>query len=427
MSTAGEQMSITKKGSEMTKRFSGRGARLAVACSVAAVAIAVAGCGSSNNSSSASGSGGSSGPLKAGTVFKVGYAASQTGRLAIFEQPFIQGLKMQVDQINQAGGIGGKAKIDLMIEDAKSDPSTGGIVAQDLISKGAQFLITACDADASLPASQIAQKNHIPVLNSCGSGSSLPQQVGNDQFMNVYGTVVEGQAMAEYAQRQGYKTAYVMTSHDIEYTDSMMQAASARYKQLGGKILGTATFTLDQPRYTTQATQIANAKPDVVLTSIFLPASVTFLKNLRNAGYTGPVIGDDGQEGSETFGAGPAADNLYVFSFGYPSNDSAGQATAKWYADYQSHYGQKPGTVIAALGGDAGCLIDNAVTKADSTDPAKVRDAMANLVDAPCPTGPITYKGQNGIPKKYVVVLKSDRSAKKFDFVERFFPKTVTG
>jgi branched-chain amino acid transport system substrate-binding protein len=392
-----------------------------VALAIAAVVV-VAGCGSSSDSSESSGGEAS---LEKGSTFKVGYAASQTGRLAIFEQPFIKGLEMSVDKINEEGGIGGKTKIELMIKDAKSDPSTGAVVAQELISEGAQFLITACDADTSLPASQLAQQNEIPVLNSCGSGSGLPAQVGDFQFMNVYGTEVEGQAMAEFAKAEGYENAYIMTSHDIEYTESLMTAATETFEELGGKILGTEEFKLDQPRYTTQATQIANANPEVVITSIFLPASVTFLKNLRAAGYDGPVIGDDGQEGDETFSAGPAAEELYVFTFGFPSDDPAGQALATWNEEYEAKYSEPPETVIAALGGTAACLIDASVSGANSTEPPKVRDAMANLENTPCPTSKITYKGQEGIPKADVVVLKTNVPKKQYEFVKRFIPKTV--
>jgi branched-chain amino acid transport system substrate-binding protein len=394
------------------KRHRGRG--LLALVGVAATALVAAGCGSSDESE------GGGGALKAGQTIKVGYAASQTGRLAIFEQPFIKGLKYQVDQINAAGGIDGKAKIELTIKDAKSDPSTGGVVAQELIDNGAQFLITACDADASLPASQIAQKAKVPVLNSCGSGSSLPAQVGEFQFMNVYGTVTEGQAQAEFAREKGWQKAYVMTSRDIEYTESMMTAASDTFKKQGGQVLGTAEFKLDQPRYTTQATQM-------VFTSMFLPASVTFLKNLRAAGYDGPVIGGDGQEGSETYGAGDAAKNLFVFSFGFASDDEAGQRLAKFNDGFEQKTGEKPGTVMVGLGGDAACLVDSSVKKAGSTDPTKIRDAMAELTDAPCPTGNITYAGQEGIPKKDVVVLESDPANKQFKFTKRFIPKTVSG
>jgi branched-chain amino acid transport system substrate-binding protein len=408
------------------RKMGKRRLRLSIVAIAVAAAVVVAGCGGgSSDDTGESSSGGSGSGLETGSTFKVGYAASQTGRLAIFEQPFIKGLEMSVDKINEEGGIDGKTEIDLIVKDAKSDPSTGAVVAQELISEGAQFLITACDADTSLPASQLAQQNEIPVLNSCGSGSGLPAQVGDYQFMNVYGTEVEGQAMAEFAKDEGYENAYIMTSHDIEYTESLMTAATETFEELGGNILGTEEFKLDQPRYTTQATQIANANPEVVITSIFLPASVTFLKNLRAAGYDGPVIGDDGQEGDETFSAGSAAEELFVFTFGFPSNDPAGQELAKWNKEYEQKYSEPPETVIAALGGTAACLINASVGEAKSTDPTQVRDAMANLVDTPCPTSKITYKGQEGIPKADVVVLKTNVPKKQYEFVKRFIPKTV--
>lgn len=392
--------------------------RWALAGVILSFALVAAACGGSSEESS----GESGGALSEGQTYKVGYAASQTGRLAIFEQPFIEGLQLAVDELNAAGGIDGKVPIELTIKDARSDPSAGGVVAQELIDDGAQFLITACDADASLPASQLAQQRGIPVISSCGSGSSLPAQVGDFQFMNVFGTEIEGVAMAEFAADQGYQTAYIMTSTDIEYTDSMMKAATAELENQGVDLLGTENFRLDQPSYTAQATTIASASPDVVITSMFLPASVTFLRNLRAAGYDGPVIGPDGQEGSETFSAAEAARDLFVFSFGYPSDDASGQALIAFNEAFAAKYGDAPGTVIAALGGDVVCLIDYSVTTADTTDPEAVRDALSAAVDVPCPTGPISYEGRNGIPKKDVVVLEADVDAGEFKFVKRFFP-----
>ena len=385
---------------------------LALIGSAAVVALIVAGCGSSSNSSS-SGSNG----LKAGETFNVGYAASLTGRLAIFEQSFLKGLQAEIAHINSQGGIGGKVKINLTVEDAKSDPQTGGVVAQDLISKGAQFLITACDADASIPASQIAQKNHIPVLNSCGSGSALPQEIGNYQFMNVYGTVVEGKAMGQFAKQQGYKKACYFTSNDIEYTQSIIQNAQQTF---GGSTSCTQQFKLDQPQYTSQAAAIAAAKPDVVMTSIFLPASVTFLKNLRAAGYSGPVIGDDGDDGVELFGAGPAAKNFFAMTFGFPTQPQ----TQAFVNVYKQKWGSAPAdTIFAALGGDAGILINQSVSNANSTKPSSVRDAMANLSNVQGATTSITYAGRNGLPKKNVFVIKTNTVPNGFDLVTQFFPQ----
>jgi branched-chain amino acid transport system substrate-binding protein len=389
----------------------------AVITLVAAASLVAAACGGEDD-------GGGGGKLTEGETFTVGYAASQTGRLAIFEEPFLKGLEAEINEINSGGGIDGKVKIDLQVQDCASDPQRCGVVAQDLIDQGAQFLISPCDVDASLPAAQIAQRDQIPILNSCGSASSFRDQVGEFAFLNVYGTEAEGQAMAEFAHERGYETAGMMTSSDIEYTESIIDSATTRFEELGGQVVETQQFKLDQPRYTSQATALANSNPDVVMTSMFLPGSNTFLQALRSAGYKGPVIGGDGVEGQETFAAGDAASDVFAMTFGYPGT-GPGDATDQFYRLYEQEHGQKPDLIIAALGGDAAVLIDEAVEAAGSTDPVEVRNALDSLSDVVAPTGSITYAGQDGVPAKDVVILETNVPEKQFDFVDRFVPEAV--
>jgi len=385
---------------------------------VIASALVIGACGGDDDE------GGGGAELSEAESFQVGYAASQTGRLAIFEEPFLEGLQAQIDAINADGGIDGQVPIELDVRDCASDPQRCGVVAQELIDNGAQFLISPCDVDASLPAAQIAQREEIPILNSCGSGSSFREQVGEYAFLNVYGTEAEGQAMAEFANDEGYQTAAMMTSNDIEYTESIISSADARFTELGGEVVETQTFTLDAPRYTSQATAIANSNPDVVMTSIFLPAAVTFLQNLRGAGYTGPVIGPDGMEGDELFAAGNAARDVWVMTFGFPGT-APENATEEFYTLYEQATGAPPALVIAAIGGDAAVLVDEAVTEAGTTNPPDVRDALDNLEDVVAPTGEITYAGLGGVPAKDVVILRTDLQNQQFEFVDRFVPQAV--
>ena len=48
--------------------------------------------------------------LPSGT-YKIGFVESKTGRLAFYDPPFYQGLKLGIDQINAKGGVGGKLKL----------------------------------------------------------------------------------------------------------------------------------------------------------------------------------------------------------------------------------------------------------------------------------------------------------------------------
>jgi len=151
---------------------------------------------------------------------------------------------------------------------------------------------------------------------------------------------------------------------------------------------------------------------------------VTLLKNLRAAGFSGPVVTADGQEGSETFSAGTAANDLYVSTYG-STDDAQGASLRKFNELYKTKYGEYPGTVLAALGADDAIVIAAAVTAADSTDGVKVRDSLDQLKDVQGATSKITYQGGKGLPSRDVVILKSNVPKKRFDFVKRFRPASL--
>ncbi len=55
---------------------------------------------------------------------KIGVTLPLSGGLELFGQQGIQGMKMAVTEINEAGGVLGR-KLELVIEDNKTDPKTG--------------------------------------------------------------------------------------------------------------------------------------------------------------------------------------------------------------------------------------------------------------------------------------------------------------
>lgn len=238
---------------------------------------------------------GSARALPSGT-YKIGYVESITGRLAFYEPPWGEGVKTAIDQVNAKGGVDGKLKLELITQDGKSDPATGAVAARDLVSQGVQFGVTACDQDIGVPAALVFQKAKIPVVMSCGSGWTFPQVVGDYSFINVFGTAAMGAAQAEFAIKQGWKQACDLSSNDYFYGKNTSDNFEARYKQLGGKIVCHVFYKLTQTDFRSVATQIANAKPQVVVTTLVLPGATVMLKQLRAQGYKGPMLWSDAGE-----------------------------------------------------------------------------------------------------------------------------------
>ena len=358
--------------------------------------------------------------LPSGT-YKIGFVESKTGRLAFYDLPFYQGLKVAVDQINAAGGVGGKLKLQVITQDGKSDPAQGAVVASDLINQNVQFGITPCDADIGIPGATKFQAASIPVVMACGSGWTFPSIVGSYAFINVYGTAALGAAQAEFAAKQGWKRAYNLSSTEYFYGKNIGDTFAARYKQLGGKIVGTGYYKFADTDFRALATQIVAKKPQVVTSTIVLPGSTTFLKQLRAAGYKGPVLGADSFDTGAMKGAGSALNNVWFTTHACPT----APRTAAFFTAIKKRTGKAPDGAIVATGGDLALLIKAALLKAGTVDPTKVRDAFASLKNVQGTSGVISYAGspEKGVPKKDVFIIRYVNGRQKC--LSHFYPAKV--
>jgi branched-chain amino acid transport system substrate-binding protein len=96
-----------------------------------AAAALIAGCGSTAaNSASSNSSGGGSG--SSGKSVNVGVASTLSGTFASLGTPGLDGVRLEINQLNQSGGLLGK-KLNLVTADDQIDPSTGATVTRNLI------------------------------------------------------------------------------------------------------------------------------------------------------------------------------------------------------------------------------------------------------------------------------------------------------
>ena len=378
------------------------------AIGIAAIAmLVVAACGSS-------GGGGDS------STYSIGYDSSQTGGLAYSDVPASKGVQLAIKEINAKGGIAGKWKIELTLQDNRSEAAQSAVVAQDLISKNIQFLICTSDADPCTAAGQIAQKAGIPTMSTAATSPTLPASVGNDMFMSVFGDNTQATALATYAIDAGYKSVYLLCSPDLSYTSKSCDYFSEVFQKKGGTVAGSGSFTLGAADFSAEVTKIQamSPAPDVIMTPAYPPDAPTFIKQLRAAGVNIPVISIDGVDSLDTISAGgPAVEGLVFTTHGFPV---AGTPMATFWDAYTAEYGAAPDSVFAATGYDLIKVVEAGVTAADSTDPAKVRDAIDNLENVQGATGTISYKGQNRIPIKtvYLVTVKDG----KFELLKTLQP-----
>lgn len=387
---------------------------------VAALALAAfaAGCGGDDEETASGGS------ADEAETFKIGFIASQTGWLAQFEETFIKGLDVAVKEANANGGLAGKHKIELMIKDGKSDPAEGAIAAQSLIAENPSFLIVPCDQDMALPAAQAGQAAGIPTMSSCAAASGFPKLVGDLMTLNNPGTFAEGSALAEFALKKGWRTAYVVSTKDAAVFQTSGDAFSTMFEKGGGKVIGSDNYKLGEPRFTAQTTKIANLdpQPDVIMLSTNTPETPIMLKELQAQGVTTPVLSLFGNHTELMFQAGSALDQIptYITAIAFAEPNTP---MAEFYDSYAEAWGEIPDTEFAALAADVVDLLDYAVKTAGSTEPNAIDNAIDEAKDVQVTTGKATYAGQGGVPKKGYFILQA--LPEEFEKVDQFYPEEV--
>jgi branched-chain amino acid transport system substrate-binding protein len=382
--------------------------RATMAC-VAVVALGgiAAGCGSSDSDS------GSSGGSSGNEDFHIGAGLALTGGFAGFDQPALTGIKLGVKEVNAKGGLLGKHKIVLDVKDVRSDPGQAVINTKALLQAEPSVLIAACMTDAAIPQGRLAQADKVPTFSTCATSTTLTTSVGNFMFGNFPTDTFEAAAAARHASGEGYKTAFLISSAESSYTANVPKAFKAAFTAEGGKVVGESNFTFNQQDFSPIVTKIKNMspQPDVVETAMFEPAFPAFMKQLRAAGVKVPVIGAAGIDTPSVVGGGKEMEGIVFPTLGFAED---GNPQAEFDKKVEATAGKESVTGYATRGYDLITTIQAAVESAKSTEPEKIRDAIAKLKDVQgiSTTTTYDYPGANGLPlinPSYMVMVKGGK------------------
>jgi len=345
----------------------------------------------------------------AADTVKIGAPFNVTGALSSLDAPALNGAKLKAKEINDAGGIDGK-QIELVIYDTKTDPTVIASVASQLLnSDKVPVAMGFTDSDSALALGPIFQQAGVPFVTPGATSPKLPEQVGTDMFLACFGDNVQAAAGAQFVlDTLKGKNVYLLRDNSSEYTTLLAKYFDDAFTKGGGTIVARDDYKSGDTSYTAQITKLKAlpAKPDVLYVSAMPDDIGLIVKQMRQAGVTQPIVGGDGYDTPLLLSVGgKGANDTYYSTHAYMATEGSTPAIEKFYADYKAAYGTDPENAFAALGYDTVGLIADAVKRAGSDDPAKIRDALAATKDFPGITGSITYPPDSRVPQKTVTMI----------------------
>jgi branched-chain amino acid transport system substrate-binding protein len=359
-------------------------------------------------------------------TIKIGGAFNLTGELSSLDVPAANGAKLALKEINDAGGIDGK-QVELIIRDGKTDPATvANITTQLLESDNVVAVIGFTDSDSALAAGPLCQKAGVPFITAGATSPRLPSQVGDMMFLAPFGDNVQAAVGAEFAASKFGTKAYLLWDKGTEYTTLLAGYFKVRFAELGGEIVLEDTYQFGDKDYSAQIAKVKALpeQPDFYYISAMPDDIGTTVKQFREAGITGPIVGGDGYDTPLLVEvAGDAANNVFFTTHALMDADNGSDAVKKFMAAYEAEFGNPPENAFAALGYDTMRLIVDAVKRAGSTDGKAIAKAIEETQGFPGVAGELNYSATAHVPRKGVTMIEVKDG--KFTLAAEMVPEKV--
>jgi branched-chain amino acid transport system substrate-binding protein len=340
-------------------------------------------------------------------TIRMAMPANLSGDLSSLDIPTVNGAKLKAREINAAGGVLGKT-LELVIVDTKTDPATIAAEGKALIAQHPAAIVAYTDSDSVLTLGRLAQQAGIPFVTPGATSPKLSDQIGDDMFLACFGDNVQAAAGAAYLSKTlGAKTVYLLWDTSNIYTTLLASYFKQSFARDGGTIVHEDTYQADNPVIATQIANLtaASSKPDALYVAALPDEIGPIVKQLRAAGVTQPIVGGDGYDTPLLLSvAGAAANNVHFTTHAYMAEDGSAAIKA-FYAAYKTVYGKAPENAFAGLGYDALGLVAQAITAAGSTEPAKIRTALAAIHGFAGITGTVSYHPSSRVPDKSVSII----------------------
>jgi len=317
-------------------------------------------------------------------------------------------------------GLGG-AKIQLIFADNQGTPAAGQNQALRLISEEKVVaIIGAYQSGITVTTSAIAERHGIPFLTPESVAANLTER-GFKWFFRVTPVAIDfARAYSAFLKEQkaaGQKVGSIALVHEnTEYGNSVGGVIADQFAKDGLPVTQKIAYSANSSDVQPQVLQLKEKNPDVVIFISYTSDAILYTKTMKELGWKPAIM---------------IADNA---GFNDPAFVKSMSSLVEGLVNRSTFAGGKPGSVpyifnelykkktggddlddVSARGLEGFLVMADAINRAGSTDPTKIRDALkaTNLPADQMVTGydgvKFDDKGQNTLASTLVTQMRGGK------------------
>jgi branched-chain amino acid transport system substrate-binding protein len=360
------------------------------------------------------------GAARAADTIKIGVNEPLTGAFAASGTYVVNGAKIAADEINAKGGVLGR-KIELVIEDNKSNPTEAAAVAEKLItSDKTPVMMGAWGSSLTLAVMPKLMDYETPMLVETSSSGKITTSGNPYVFRISPPSALEAETFAPMVGKLGMKKVDFLVLNN----DFGRGAAADFGAMLKGKGVAVGlTETMDQGAQdmSAQLAKLKGSDADTIMITSAVDQLVLLFKQMAALGLKKRVITTGGSQNPDQIiaQAGSAADgtlHLTTFLPWIPEKTPDPKATETFIGEWKKRGFQFAGVTESFRGYDGIRAIAHAIEKAGKPEPAAITKAFwdVNFTGLNGPirfvkSGPAGKESGQSRPDVYIIEIKDGR------------------
>ncbi len=233
---------------------------------------------------------------QAENIIRFGASLSLTGRMATEGRLVKDGYDFYVKHINARGGIpikGKKYKVEIVYYDDESDPKTATKLVEKLIVEDKiKYLLGPYSSSATFPASSIAEKYKIPMVEAHGAATTIFERGYKYVFatLNTVDQYTSGILNMASQLDPAPKTIALINENTL-FPQLGMDGAAKQATALGIKVVYKEKYPTGTKDLSSMLAAIREKKPDILLAAGYTADMILLVKQAKEMGLNPKMFG----------------------------------------------------------------------------------------------------------------------------------------
>src|SRR6266852_7218609 len=356
------------------------------------------------------------GPALGQGSIKIGITQPLTGAFAASGNYVAQGARMAEDDVNKAGGVIGK-KIELIIEDNKSNPTEAVATAEKLIQKDkVPVMMGAWSSTLTLAVMPKLMEYEVPMLVETSSSGKITTS-GNPWIFRISPTSeMEAKAFAPLVKTLGIKKADLLGTNN-DFGLGAMQEFEKMLKAAGVEIGAKETMDPKAIDFSAQLAKIKASGGDTLFVTTDVSQATVILKQAKEQQLKARIITTGGSVSPDQLiaQAGEAANgsmHLVFFTPWFPDAVKNPDVASKFVKEWNARGYNVGGLTEGFRGYDGITTIVAAIKAAGTAEPKAIQKALwavkvkgINGDIAFIKQGPAGQESAQNVPSVYLIKI----------------------